>query len=221
MNLPPIPAPVFSRAKALSQWIESRSAGDADHRGVVVASGKALFDAVRAQLVRLATPTGGGHQMLSSPPNDIWDLVKLLPPSDALAPKTEDALSKVPQHGDRSVLLGGGLAKQTNFDRDPTKPHLKRVDGAWFDFRFIVEDRAPGTPLAILAYSCEVRFPTAQGGPAWLRLDLNLPGHSNGDVGLRAHLHPATDEWSIPTPIVTPFEALDLLIWRTRNQERV
>jgi hypothetical protein len=217
---PPIPDRVITRARLLGEWLESRSDGDSDRAGATFATANTLFDEMRALLVRLAAPTGGGHQVLSSSVNEIWDLLKLLSPQDALAPKTEAALRDVESYGKRSVILGGGLAKRTNFDRNPAIPHLRRLDGAWFDFRFIVEDRPAGTPLAILAYNCEVRFPTSANreGPSWLRLDLNLPGQRRANDGLRAHLHPSTDEWSIPAPKVTPLEALDVLVWRTRNQ---
>lgn len=122
----------------------------------------------------------------------------------------EDAfrLIKRSSDGDGAVALEVG---SPNFHQDPTLPHFRRDDGAWFDFRLVVRERR-GRPLELVAYGFEVRFPVHFGGPAWVRFDLNPPGHHNDDRGLRCHVHPFTNDWSVPAPVLTPLELLHLVV---------
>jgi len=124
--------------------------------------------------------------LLREPPYDIHRLVKASPPS-------------------------GGVVALTICD--PARPHFTRYDGAWFDFHITVRETRD-RPLELVAYGFELRFPSDVGahGPAWIRFDLNPPGHDNDLRGVRAHLHPSSDDWSLPSPILSPKEMLCLFV---------
>src|SRR5262245_60986325 len=112
------------------------------------------------------------NNRLENSMDDVWSLLRLMAPEAALGSSTQRRLSSIPVRGARYVLLGGGHPKSTNFDRDPEVPHFRRIDGAWFDFRLILEELERDTPLAILSYGFEIRFPGRT--PAWVRFDFNL-----------------------------------------------
>lgn len=120
----------------------------------------------------------------------------------------------------RSSTADGAVVLEVcgvNFERDPTQRHFRRDDGAWFDFRMTVRERR-GRPLELLAYGFEIRFQPQHGGPAWIRFDLNPPGHDNDARGIRSHMHPATDDWSVPAPSLSPIEVLHLLVVGLRSR---
>lgn len=104
--------------------------------------------------------------------------------------------------------------KPKNFRRDRGLPCFTRADGAWFDFGFTVIERR-GHPLDLISYGGEIRFDgsTVPIPPPWIRFDLNPIGTSNDDRAQRSHLHPGTDDWSVPSPILSPIELLDLLVF--------
>lgn len=131
--------------------------------------------------------------LLREPPYDIHRLVKASPPSGGVVALT--------------------ICEPINFRRDPTQPHFTRYDGAWFDFHITVRE-ARNRPLELVAYGFELRFPDDAGahGPAWIRFDLNPPGHDNDLRGVRAHLHPSSDDWSLPSPVLSPTEMLYLFV---------
>jgi hypothetical protein len=80
-----------------------------------------------------------------------------------------------------TIVFGGVLI---NRDRDPMKPHFRRIDNAWFDFHMIVRPYAGDIEkyrgcLELVAYGYEIRFPNQLDCDIrWLRFDLNLPGPS-------------------------------------------
>ena len=174
-----------------------------------------MFDELRTALLAYAR-----RGVLASSPNDIFNLLKMLPPEDALTSNAHEDLRDVPADGRRYVILGGGIPKATNFERAPEVPHFKRADGAWFEFRFILEEASErGQSLKLLAYGCEIRFQSGN-SPPWIRFDLNLPPHANADGGLRSHVHPGTDDWAIAYPVLSPADALDALVWHTRSERK-
>jgi hypothetical protein len=48
--------------------------------------------------------------------------------------------------------------------------------------------------------------------PSFIRFDLNPPGHPNEERELRAHLHPGCDDLLLPSLILEPLEALELML---------
>jgi hypothetical protein len=131
--------------------------------------------------------------LLRDPAMDIYRLVKPSPASDGVAALT--------------------ICEPINFRRDPAQPHFTRYDGAWFDFHVTVRE-VRNRPLELIAYGFELRFPHVAGahGPAWIRFDLNPSGHDNDLRGVRAHLHPSSDDWSLPSPVLSPTEMLYLFV---------
>lgn len=117
-----------------------------------------------------------------------------------------------------AVAIVGG---EKNQHRSKDRKHFLRDDGAWFDFSITVA-RAPRGPLALLAYDFELRFPGPR-PPAWIRIDLNLPGTDNDLDGLRSHLHPGNDDLQAPAPLLSPLELLDQFLhgFRGRDKPRV
>jgi hypothetical protein len=160
-------------------------------------SAKGLLRDLRAALV-----AASNKKKLATSPNDIKGLVLLLdePPPTVLKPLREQGL----HHG--AFCVEGGVKNQ---GRDPELPHLKRKDGAWFDFSITVRevDRA----LELLAYDFEIRLNPGMGAP-FLRFDLNLPHHSNEERELRCHLHAGSDDILVPAPLMHPLEVLALFI---------
>ncbi|WP_437638370.1 hypothetical protein [Sorangium sp. So ce854] len=107
-----------------------------------------------------------------------------------------------------------------NFNRTKELPHLTRGDGGWFDFQLQV--REGDAEIEILAYDFELRLPT-DNGIAFLRFDLNPPGHENEAEGLRSHLHLNSDDDGLaaPAPVMSPYELLDLFLHGLRRIGRV
>jgi hypothetical protein len=137
---------------------------------------------LRAELCRTLI-TAHDEGLLRTAPAQVYQLVKLDDPKPT-----------------ESVIVGGFK----NFKRNPALPHFKRDDGAWFDFAITVEQKRRGA-LELVAYNFELRFPDGS-HPAFIRLDLNDPGHSNEDHGLRCHLHPGNDDLQVPAPLLSPGE---------------
>ena len=99
--------------------------------------------------------------ILQNPPHEAFYYVKKTsPPADAQA--IRGALA----------IVGG----EKNQHRSKERKHFLRADGAWFDFTITLARTARG-PLVLLAYDFELRFPGPH-PPAWIRIDLNLPGHT-------------------------------------------
>jgi hypothetical protein len=124
------------------------------------------------------------------------------------------------------VEHGGGkfgvtIGDTRNFRRDRSLPHFTRNrDGSWFDFQLLLSENAGVTE--VVAYDFELRLediPQIQ----FVRLDLNPPdGRASGEV-LRSHLHLSSDDdgLSVPAPVLSPFEALDLFLHGLRISGRV
>jgi len=139
-------------------------------------------------------------RILKTQPHEVYSYIKKIdPPPEAQA--IRGALA----------IIGG----EKNQHRSKDRRHFLRDDGAWFDFTITVA-RSPRGPLELLAYDFELRFPGPQ-PPAWIRLDLNLPGHDNEAKGLRSHLHPGNDDIQAPAPVLSPLELLDLFLHGFRS----
>jgi hypothetical protein len=114
----------------------------------------------------------------------------------------------------RRTLITGG---EKDFDRDKSRKHFALDGGAWFDFAITVE--ATDVGLRLYSYNFEIRF-GAKESPAFVRFDLNSPVHDNAALGFRSHLHPGTDDWSIPGPVLTPIEVIDLFTYGIYERRR-
>ena len=94
-------------------------------------------------------------------------------------------------HGNH--LIVGGREPTTggaNFRRDPSLPHFRRADGAWFDFAITLTE---SSPRLIVAYNFELRY--GLDDDRFMRLDLNPSGHANADSESgRSHIHASTDD---------------------------
>ena len=66
------------------------------------------------------------------------------------------------------------------------------------------------------AYDFELVFPEGH-EPAFVRFDLNEPGHPNEDREIRSHMHPGNDDLLVPAPVMGPRELIDVLVRRLRN----
>jgi hypothetical protein len=137
----------------------------------------------------------------------------------ATAPTQIQKLLQLHEAKEEAVLFCG-QASPKNFKRDPSKPHVRRADGAWFDFGLTLRHTVEG--WEVCAYDYEIRFPPVDGltGPEFLRFDLNPPGHPNI---VRSHLHVGTDDdgMAVPSPAFLPAEMVDLLIYGLRREDRI
>lgn len=114
-----------------------------------------------------------------------------------------------------------GIAGPRNFHRDPALPHFTRhADKARLDFQ--ISTREVGGQVEILAYVFELILP--EGAPfPFVRFDLNHDQHPSALMGLRSHIHLGTDDdgYSIPGPMLSPFEVLDIVLHRVRAVGRI
>ena len=90
------------------------------------------------------------------------------------------------------------------------KVHLLREDAALIQFHLEVEELPDR--LRLLSYSMEMWLPVG-GVLPFVRLHLNPPSRENADSGMRAHVHPGHDDIRLPTPILSPAEALSFLLY--------
>ncbi len=133
------------------------------------------------------------------PPNQVRKYLKII---------------RSPNNAVQGATYSIAVGDVANFRRDPSQPHFSRKpDGWWFDFQLSVQEDRDG--LLILAYGFELRPPPNANGPfSFVRFDLNGPEHANDGRGLRSHLHLGTDDdgFSVPAPIMSPIELLDLCV---------
>lgn len=164
----------------------------------LASSSKALFEEIRGMLVRARKLDN-----LATSEDQVRALVRRIASHEV--PKVHQALLQQRLHEGAFCILGG----VKNFHRDEAVPHLRRADGAWFDFSITVREGRGSVEL--LAYDFEIRLPPCHGAP-FLRFDLNLPGHGNEARELRCHLHPGCDDILLPAPLMTPQEVLTLFL---------
>jgi hypothetical protein len=117
--------------------------------------------------------------------------------------------------GDPNVFaLTGGPKDLRRVDSPKRAERFLRDDGAVIHFALVVRERQEA-PLDLVAYGFEIYFPSQQ-PIAFVRFDLNDRKHSNDDLGLRAHLHPGNEDLQLPSPLLSPLDALNFLIYRCR-----
>lgn len=176
----------------------------------LVRAGQALDSAKRVvSAIRVYLISASNEGALRDAPGEIE---RMLAYDDGAAEqRAREVLVNASSFRDRAIAGGA-----KNFKRDPGELHFTRHDGAWFDFNVVVRERGAGAPVDLLAYNFELRFPAGR-QPAWFRFDLNPPGHANEDHGVRCHLHPGTDDWSLPSVYLDPFEILDLFVYGMRT----
>jgi hypothetical protein len=114
-----------------------------------------------------------------------------------------------PEYGQKVTAIMVGNATK-NFGRDPEQPHIRRKDGAWFDFSILVDQTKQ--PSEIIGFDFEIRFPE-NCSVAFLRYDMNTPGHQNETMGLRFHIHPGSDDLMIHSGPLTPIEILQQFLY--------
>jgi len=172
---------------------------------VLPSSARDLTRALRALLL-------GAHDTgeLSSPPKEIHATLKMIrePPS-SLA----DKLKARSMHQGACCIEGGDPDRS----RDPDGRHLRRSDGAWFDFSITVREIA--AQIEVLTYRFEIRFPPGIGAP-FMRFDHNLPEVNAGKPANepRSHLHPGHDDLRVPTPQMSPEEVTRILLYELRPE---
>lgn len=117
------------------------------------------------------------------------------------------------------LVLSEGKVAIVGGEKDQSRlkdlPRFKRSDGAWFHFTLTVAERTKHQHVALVGYDFELVFPDGA-QPAFVRFDLNPPDHHNEEEGLRSHMHPGTDDFSAPSPLMSPLEILDVLLYDLR-----
>lgn len=164
-----------------------------------------LHKEIRTYLLRASD-----QRLIQEPRHEIYELIKR---SDGRKPGA-------PADQTHTIAIGD----ERNFNRRLSLPHLTRPDGWWFDFQISLLSK--NTELEIISYGFEIREPIDANRPLrWIRWDYSPPRvekggevlpHDNVAAGLRAHMHVFTDDdgFSVPAPIMTPFELFDVLLHR-------
>ena len=94
------------------------------------------------------------------------------------------------------------------------REHFVRDDDAVIHFALTLRERHD-IPLELIAYGFEIYFPSKE--PIWfVRFDLNKRGDENAEFGLRSHLHPGHEDLQLPSPLLSPVEALNFVLYRCR-----
>jgi hypothetical protein len=141
--------------------------------------------------------SGFNEGILRDHPGKIWSTLRLS--------------SNAVLGGVEFVIVLGEKDQKRNQRRDMGEPHFERKDGAWFDFA-ITAFADYKAPVALRAYSFAIRLP-GEAKPPFVRFDLNKPGHENEQDGERCHLHPGSDDFSVPAPLMGPLEILDVFLY--------
>jgi hypothetical protein len=174
-------------------------------RFVLPSSARDLRRKLRALLV-------GAHNTgeLSSSPEEIQASVKII---SKLPSSLADKLKARSLHQGACCIEGG----DPNRSRDPDGSHLRRSDGAWFDFSITV--REVNSRVEVLTYRFEIRFPPGIGAP-FMRFDHNLPEvvADKPVTEPRSHLHPGHDDLRVPTPRMSPEEVTRILLHELRPE---
>ena len=88
--------------------------------------------------------------------------------------------------------------------------YLERVDGCWFDFSIMIVQS--NQSVEIIGFDFEIRF-LDDVSVKFFRIDFNLPGHENEDLGMRFHLHPGNDDFMVHALPMSPIEILNLFLY--------
>ncbi len=155
-----------------------------------------LHDELRRVLLR-----ANRAEVLQNPLYETTKLLKLVP-----AEKSR----KVKELGGTHAILGG--YKDTKRRAEPKEMFI-RDDGARIHFSIIVKENPD--KLELIAYDIELYHPSRE--PVWfVRFDMNQPGHTNEDLCLRSHIHPSHEDLLVPSPVLSPVEALSFLLYGFR-----
>lgn len=139
---------------------------------------------------------------------------------DSRAESESSRLTPGGRSGSREVFAITGGPKEFSRASEPRlDQHFVRDDHGVVHFSLEVQE-SRGNPLELIAYNFEVYFPDRQPIP-FVRFDLNDRGHSNDDLGLRAHVHPGHDDIQLPSPLLPPIEALRFVLYRCRLRRDV
>lgn len=158
------------------------------HPGAKQTTARALFRDIREYLLHAADDklVEGGQAL-------VWNVLKF------------------DQRRDGKYFIAVG--DRRNFRRDPSLPHFRRTtDQAWFDFQLLLAESSRS--VEILAYDFELRLPAEGSKSSFIRFDLNPEEHGNEADGLRSHMHVNSDDdgMSVPAPVMSPYELLDLMV---------
>lgn len=102
-------------------------------------------------------------------------------------------------------------------DRWVNTNQFRRDDGACFNF-FVMVRYLPTYPPELIAYHFNIAFPDGR-APAFVRFDLNEAEYAKPEERdalqspLLCHAHPGRKHMIIPTPIMAPWEILDILLY--------
>jgi hypothetical protein len=156
--------------------------------GAKQATARTLFQEIRQYLLQAADDS-----LLQGGPAVVYKILKL------------------DQRKDGKYFIAVG--DRRNFRRDPSLPHFRRtLDQAWFDFQLLLAEGA--RRVEILAYDFELRLHGEGNASSFVRFDLNPEEHDNEADGLRSHMHVSSDDdgMSVPAPVMSPYELLDVMV---------
>jgi hypothetical protein len=188
-------------AKARLQKLSTRT--EAAAAAVRVRTGREAKPAFVLRELQSYLTDAFNRGLIIDPPHAIAGAVLLRPGADRI-PAGDSAKFHTVQVG------------AVNFKNRPGTPRITRSDDAWFDFGLILRE-ADGA-VELFSYRFALRIPSL--GPRGLvRFDLNPPGHPNDDLGLRAHTHLFTDDdgFSVPSPLMSHIDVLDVILFRLRS----
>lgn len=108
------------------------------------------------------------------------------------------------------VITGGKRAETWGADEQ-----FARNDGARFNF-VVVARYAKATVPELIAYHFNLAFPDAH-APAFVRFDCNEAQFADASRNaarspLRCHTHPGHAQMTVPSPVLSPLEVLDILL---------
>lgn len=130
-------------------------------------------------------------------------------------------LAPKPGRNSNVHTIVGGPKDFTRLVKTPVvTERLVRDDGAVVHFALTVAEQPGDQPLKLVSYGFEVYFPSKE-PIEFIRFDLNYDGHNNDDLGLRSHLHPSHEQFQLPSPLLSPTEALRFCIYRCRPRRDV
>ena len=188
-----------SENAALARLREVQLRNEQAAEAVLTREGKDAKPSRMLNEIRAYLEEAFNEKLIREPPHEVRGIVLMSPPT--------------PDESDRSVkYVQISVGKGRNFKSREGLPRLTRADGAWFDFGITL--RLSGSEAELFAYAFALRM--AEGAPVkQVRIDLNGRGHANEALGLRSHVHLNVDDegFAIPSPVMTPIEVLDIILF--------
>ena len=111
---------------------------------------------------------------------------------------------------DGGAVIRGGLRAEA-WEADP---QFERDDGARFNFEItLLYPPNEANARRLVSYHCNIAFQDGR-HPVMVRLDyVKLGGvESNATIPLRCHTHPGTPKMTVPSPVLSPLELLDVVL---------